>query len=160
MFFLYHILLISLHKIKNMQTFLPYESFEKTAQVLDYKRLGCQRKECKQILNTLESNSNAWKNHPAVLMWKNYEPSLKEYANTIIKEWISRGYKNNMELYEITQPINYPWWLGNQNFHRAMRSRLISKDPSYYTTKFPDDTNYNNGQYFWPINETKSFKII
>ena len=37
-----------------MQTYLPYADFEKTAKCLDNKRLGCQRKECLQILQTLQ----------------------------------------------------------------------------------------------------------
>ena len=36
-----------------MQTFLPYKSFTKSAQVLDYKRLGKQRVEAMQIFNAL-----------------------------------------------------------------------------------------------------------
>lgn len=36
-----------------MQTFLPYPDFKKSAQCLDYQRLGKQRLECKQILQTL-----------------------------------------------------------------------------------------------------------
>ena len=36
-----------------MQTFLPYADFPGSAKVLDRKRLGKQRVECCQILNTL-----------------------------------------------------------------------------------------------------------
>jgi hypothetical protein len=36
-----------------MQTFMPYSDFEKTARCLDNKRLGKQRVEAWQILNTL-----------------------------------------------------------------------------------------------------------
>ena len=38
-----------------MQTFLPYESFEDTAKVLDYRRLGKQRVEGMQIINTIQT---------------------------------------------------------------------------------------------------------
>ena len=34
-----------------MQTFLPYADFQRSAQVLDYKRLGKQRVEALQIHN-------------------------------------------------------------------------------------------------------------
>jgi len=37
-----------------VNTFLPYESFEKSAQALDNRRLGKQRSEAVQILNILE----------------------------------------------------------------------------------------------------------
>ena len=36
-----------------MQTFLPYPDFERSAKVLDNKRLGKQRVEVLQILNVL-----------------------------------------------------------------------------------------------------------
>ena len=36
-----------------MQTFLPYPSFEETASILDYRRLGKQRVEGFQILNII-----------------------------------------------------------------------------------------------------------
>ena len=58
-----------------MQTFLPYTDFIKSAKCLDYKRLGKQRVEAKQILNILlgETTKAGWTNHPAVLMWSGYE---------------------------------------------------------------------------------------
>ena len=37
-----------------MQTFLPYESFRKSAEVLDWRRLGKQRVEGMQIINAIE----------------------------------------------------------------------------------------------------------
>ena len=37
-----------------MQTFLAYSSYERSAQVLDDRRLGKQRVECLQILNALK----------------------------------------------------------------------------------------------------------
>ena len=36
-----------------MQTFLPTKNIRTTAKQLDYRRLGKQRVECKQILNAL-----------------------------------------------------------------------------------------------------------
>jgi len=36
-----------------MQTFLPYPDFERSARVLDVKRLGEQRVECIQVLRGL-----------------------------------------------------------------------------------------------------------
>ena len=40
-----------------MQTFLPYPSFDASAKVLDYRRLGKQRVEAYQILNTITGKS-------------------------------------------------------------------------------------------------------
>ena len=68
-----------------MQTFLPYESFEKSAKVLDYRRLGKQRVEGMQIINAIENpNPQGWKNHPIVIMWTPYVTALKHYTNVMI----------------------------------------------------------------------------
>ncbi len=114
-----------------MQTFLPYESFTKSAQVLDYRRLGKQRVEAKQILQAIE-NQTGWKNHPIVKMWTPYTNALKQYANIIITEWIGRGYNNNMEFYDIDN-VEYPDWLGDKRFHSSHRANLLRKDFDWYS---------------------------
>ena len=53
-----------------MQTFLPFNSPAKCAEVLDNKRLNKQILECYQILKVISTNGKAWRNHPAVLMWE------------------------------------------------------------------------------------------
>jgi hypothetical protein len=141
-----------------MQTFLPYRDFTTTAKCLDYRRLGKQRVEAKQILNILlgkaKVNINGkipWGNHPAVLMWKRYEECLKQYYNVIVLEWINRGYKNNMPLITPNQFIIYPPWLGNNKFHESHQSKLLQKDYEYYS-----QFNWNvdiNLEYFWPTKE-------
>ena len=40
-----------------MQTFLPYDNFEESASVLDWKRLGKQRVEAMQIVNAGYNNT-------------------------------------------------------------------------------------------------------
>jgi len=56
---------------------------------------------------------------------------------------------------------NKPFWLGQEPFHRAMRSRLIEKDPEFYGPKFLDkDKGYNDSKYWWPVMEDQTFRII
>ena len=134
-----------------MQTFLPYPDFHSTALVLDWRRLGKQRVEAMQILNILtgKTGKKGWINHPAVKMWRGYERALMSYANEIIREWIRRGYKNNMSLYSVGKGrIKYPPWLGNKDFHRSHRSNLLRKDFNWYHKFFnePDDLSY-----IWPV---------
>jgi hypothetical protein len=117
-----------------VQTFLPYPDFTKTAKCLDYKRLGKQRVECKQILNALYGYSTGWTNHPATKMWRGHEVALQHYANTIIQEWINRGYNNTMPLYDFhAHDIILPLWLGQEDFHASHRSNLLRKDWVYYS---------------------------
>ena len=88
-----------------MQTFLPYPDFVQSAKALDYRRLGKQRLEAMQLVNStnkLADNPNAkvgWMNHPARFMWIGYMDALKLYHNVCIQEWVARGYNNNMKLY-------------------------------------------------------------
>lgn len=121
-----------------MQTFLPYKDFKKTASILDYKRLGKQRVEAKQILDTLEGRSKGCKQHPIVDMWRGYELALKVYFNIMSIEWMKRGYKQTMMLYNISRKrkIEYPEWLGDKKFHRSHQSNLLRKDYEYYKKYF------------------------
>lgn len=139
-----------------MQTFLPFPDFKKSIQCLDNKRLGKQRVEALQILNILRgrTESNAWSNHPAVLMWRDYEHALNHYLLESIYEWIKRGFKNSIRG-ENPLVINYekPFWLGNEEFHASHKSNLLRKDLSWYGKfgwKEPD-----NLSYIWPV---KMFK--
>ncbi|MFA7143534.1 MAG: MSMEG_6728 family protein [Candidatus Dojkabacteria bacterium] len=145
-----------------MQTFLPYTDFIKSAKCLDYKRLGKQRVEAKQILNILlnETDKKGWCNHPAVLMWKGYEWALKVYYHTMLQEWEDRGYKNNMSYYptscwlddytcewDITDFIVYPSWLTDE-FCSRHRSALLAKDFEYYKKfNWVEESKY---EYLWP----------
>ena len=117
-----------------MQTFLPYPDFQKSLEVLDYRRLGKQRVEAKQILNVLldRTTTKGWRNHPITKMWSGYEPALQLYHNMCIEEWIRQGYNNTMSKYEIDKVI-YPDWLGNEDFHSSHRSNLLRKDYNYYS---------------------------
>ena len=145
-----------------MQTFLPFADFHQSVQSLDNKRLGKQRVEAMQLINILEGKqaSPGWKNHPALKMWVGHTNSLKYYCNCCIDEWIKRGFKNTMQKYDVDHQNDDPWWIGNEDFHRAMRARLIQKDPDYYRPKFHGDEGFNDGKYFWPVMETQTFRTI
>lgn len=147
-----------------MQTFLPCASFRRSARCLDNKRLGKQRVECKQILLALgiqvgqhEPYLSRWRNHPAVKMWTGYEVALIVYAMVVCREWISRGFNDNMlpeftAAYERLRPTithnRYPPWFGQRRFHAGHRSNLLRKDYTHYS-KFgwrePVDL-----PYYWP----------
>ena len=136
-----------------MITFLPSSSFEESAKILDYKRLGNQRVEANLIRKTILGGGR-WINHPAVRMWLPYYPALLLYRNEMIKEWISRGFKNAMSILEISELIIImPIWLGNPLLHSSHRSNLLRKDPTWYGQfgwiEKPDM------QYWWPVSTSK-----
>ena len=138
-----------------MQTFLPYQDFDKSAKVLDYRRLGKQRLEAMQLVNSiikLSQNPDAkvgWHNHPARRMWVGYLDGLKYYCNVMIQEWINRGYNNNMAKYDLPNKFDLPSWIGDERIHSSHRSNLLRKDFLYYSkygwTESPDVA------YFWPV---------
>lgn len=132
----------------DMQTFLPYPDFEQTARVLDYRRLGKQRLEAKQIYEIIRGKPSRWAHHPAVKMWKGYHNCLAHYYNAILAEWIRRGYKNTMLPMECSSPIGKPPWLGNEEFHRAHRSNLMRKNPTFYSGRFQEPPDL---PYIWPV---------
>lgn len=138
-----------LRMIIEMQTFLPYPDFHKTFEVLDYRRLGKQRVEAKQILNALERGSGGWYNHPAVKMWKGYETALKLYHDQCIDEWVARGYNNNMPKFGIDEDVVLPPWIGNEKFHSCHRQTLLFKNFEWYSQfGWTEKPTY---EYFWPV---------
>src|SRR3990167_2418942 len=140
-----------------MQTFLPYPNLQASAQALDTRRLGKQRIEAWTILQVLlgKSKSNAWRNHPAVLMWYNHEQVLTMYGIAICEEWKNRGksdtyltrfYKLNQEL----PPTCFPKWFGSEEFHASHRSALMQKNPNYYSVFCWKDSLFLS--LVWPCN--------
>jgi hypothetical protein len=134
-----------------MQTFLPYDDFIHSVQVLDYRRLGKQRVETFQVLNVLleRTDTRGWRNHPVTRMWRGYEESLKLYQNITILEWIGRGYKNNMKMEDVdANQLVFPEWFGDTDFHRSHRSNLLRKNFNYYSEFFDEPTDL---EYVWPV---------
>jgi hypothetical protein len=148
-----------------MQTFLPYSSFQKSAKCLDYRRLGKQRVECKQILQALgvpvggplHEKPSSWRSHPATRMWQGHEYSLCVYAMEICREWRQRGYRDTL----LPQFSDAAWsvlrngddgpppWLGDDDFHASHRSNLLRKLPAHYS-QF-GWTEPDTLEYVWPV---------
>jgi len=152
-----------------MQTFLPYANFTDSAITLDKKRCWKQVVEAHQIIDVLEGKTKSWENHPAILMWgRDYLIPLKHYFNCFL--YISKRvhkvntkyepYNHVQKYMDLGGSLLMPWWLGNEDFHCAMRARLIEKDRDFYLPLFPDDEGFNGGKYFWPDMKTETFRII
>lgn len=135
-----------------MQTFMPTPNFDTNAKILDYKRLGKQRVEAKQILKALE-HGGGWSNHPITKMWQGHEECLKAYHNAMIKEWIRRGYKNTMPLLKHEQNYTIPSWIMDEELHLSHKSNLLRKYPEYYG-KIPAFKGIpDNLPYKWVVEE-------
>lgn len=165
--------------------FLPFPNIYYSIKCLDDKRLGKQRLECKQIINLLEEYdrthiipSKGWSSHPAFLSWIGYTNHLKVYFNICVREWINRGFVNNMELYYIDESLfnivecsfdeskavydnskfniySFPYWITFPPFYKSHQAALLRKNPKYYIKFFGLELGefINNG-YLWPCKIT------
>ncbi len=137
-----------------MQTFLPYADFERSARVLDSKRLGKQRVEALQVVRGLTRPDYGWRRHPAVLMWKGFEEALGRYglvccsiwtelgfgdtcAATIVQDLKAAGVPSVRTQAELAALGALPPWLGDEALHRSHQSALVRKDPERYGPLFP-----------------------
>lgn len=123
-----------------MQTFHPHMSYELTAKSLDYRRLGKQRVECKQILTALLVRPTGWANHPVTRRWSGHERQLCQYAIAICEEWLARGFRDSLlpyfkeqlsELVFAEYSNDKPNWL-TEEFCASHRLLLYRKDSVYY----------------------------
>ena len=159
-----------------MQTFLPYPAMRDSLDALDNKRLNKQILETYQILNVLsgQSKSNAWRNHPAVLMWEGAESELWRYGMTAIKLADMRGIKteNNLaNMDALAKKVGASWgdeepaWRKNPTILKRVntthKANLYRKDSEYYA-EYADSINneYNKPccdhcLYFWPTHPLK-----
>ena len=142
-----------------MQTFLPDPDFVETARILDDARLGKQRVEAYQIIRTLDGVTKGWRNHPAVRMWRGYEPALIAYCLVICDEWDRRGYADTVRvkieehLRAAGTPVVLPFWIGDGALHASHRSNLLRKDPEFYGRfgwSEPPDL-----PYVWPVGKSE-----
>jgi hypothetical protein len=136
-----------------LQTFLPYSDFVASIKCLDDKRLGKQRVEAMQILNILtgKNATAAWKNHPAVRMWKGYEEALKWYHNLSIDEWIHRGKNNTIKTIPTAfEKMIFPSWTFDPRLLISHRCNLLRKDFDHYVKSFGDKYDVD-APYWWPV---------
>lgn len=154
-----------------MQTFLPYDDFDRTMAVLDRRRLGKQRVECIQIVRGLVVPGYAWRHHPAVKMWAGRLEALGCYALASCRTWVQAGFadtcattiRSDLALggvtvvrsqAELAEEGLLPEWLGDPDFHRSHQSSLVRKDPAHYRRFFPDVPD--DLPYIWPPGVTGS----
>jgi hypothetical protein len=149
-----------------MQTFLPYADFLASARVLDQRRLGNQRVEAMQLLNSLTVPGHGWRHHPASLMWRDHEEALARYGLDVCDVWVELGFSDTVAAKisaaladrlgittvrtqaQLADAGELPPWLGDERLHRSHRSSLLRKDPAHYRPLFGDEPD--DLPYFWP----------
>lgn len=132
-----------------MQTFLPYPDFAECASVLDNQRLNKQITECKQIAMAITGESDGWRNHPAVKMWREHLDELMSYGLVMYVEWQRRfdeGKRGGTRKHAAGEwiPVDTSFYLSHNipwltpAVCSAYRALLLAKDPVHY------------GQFNWP----------
>lgn len=163
-----------------MQTFLPSKNFDVAANMLDSKRLNKQILESYQILKVLSMKDPkaAWRNHPAVKMWRDHEHGLFTYTLAMVNEANKRGIKTdkNMEnllalriVYLPTWGHGFPKWFSNaaemKKITTTHRARLYVKDPEHYFEfkKYIDHPSNKpcceGCNYYWPTHIVDKVKV-
>ena len=135
-----------------LRTWLPDDSFVKSATLLRDAEVHRIRQDVLFILNTLAGRNDHMRHSPHVVMWRGAEFSLVAYGVTMCREWKTRGQRDKLEdqIYAFGEEAlrtgamnpkdngNQPWWLGNEGFHLSHRSGLISLDSHYYKKIWKD----------------------
>jgi hypothetical protein len=136
-----------------VNVFILTDSPKECVKYLDYRRLGKQRVEAKQIIDVIEKKSGGWYDHPVTKMWINNVEALKYYFNCCVDEWSKRGYKNTMEKFVFDSEINeadiLPWFYKNKQIQNCYKASLLRKNTEYYTGKITCDDNYMMHGYIW-----------
>ena len=154
-----------------MQTFLPSADYENSAQTLDSKRLNKQILEGYQILKVLSgaSESGAWRNHPAVLMWKEAEHSLMDYIDHMVYEADFRGIKtdkNVSNLQTLKSAFSHMWgktipiWQKPEHLSRVVdshKANLYRKDSVLYNqfNSYTANPCCDKCLYYWPTHKER-----
>jgi len=146
-----------------MQTWIISSNFKKSAKLLDRKRLGAQIYEGIHILSSLLNCNNKLvnskrniANHPASKLWKDFESELLYYIYCHLREWLSRGYKTDINLKNykmlksrIKLKNNVPYWITN-NLIETHKSVLFKKD-DYYKGIWQNVNIELNMRYDWRV---------
>jgi hypothetical protein len=112
-----------------------------------------------QTLRALVIPEYGWQSHPVVRMWMGYVPALTLYGLAMADEWIARGGEDTTraKIAEFAPQAGHaayaakipmPPWLGEPDLHLSHRSRLLQKEPRFYTELFPGTPA--DLEYVWP----------
>lgn len=111
-----------------MQVFIVGSVFY-TAQSMDIKRFNKQIIECRQILDAIKGKSQAWKNHPIVLSYKNHIAWLEYYLECLLcykeNNLIDARYYSRLAS-KIKPEFHTKEYITN------MKKRLYTKDSIHY----------------------------
>lgn len=136
-------------------TFVPFFDIAKTYNVLDVKRRNKQITECIEIISAIELNKAGYKNHPALLMWKDNVDALKVYYNIMLRLWRKDGGKGTRVLYNLDEDsVEWPWWWNWEVLALSHKLSLLRKSKLYTLESleltYEEARLKNTCGYIWP----------
>lgn len=101
-----------------------------TAMELDRLRLNKQIVECTQMLNALNAETKAWKNHPCTLQYAKHKDWLVEYQECLRAVQAKQFPKavTHSDLADSIRPEFH-----TEEFFTQMKRRLYTKDSAFYS---------------------------
>ena len=143
-------------RLKNyfdMQVFVPYPSPIDVAKCLDPKRLRKQIIECRQIMKTIEGQSEAWKNHPVIKMYSSEWAWLSCY--TLCLQYYELGDEDAAQDENARAFMFRPKFL-TKDFCDQHKRRLYTKAPALY----PQFAGYGKSDENWYFVDGEIIKYI
>lgn len=135
-----------------MQVFIIGSPLE-TAKALDKRRLNKQIIECRQILNAINGKSNAWKNHPCTIQYRDNVNWLIAYTHCL--ESFFNNDIHKARIWNLYAMYNKPIF-HTQVYFDNMKRRLYTKDHNHYKQFEILGESYEN--WYWVDNKWKIYK--
>lgn len=101
-----------------------------TAMELDRVRLNKQIVECTQMLNALNGETKAWRNHPCTLQYQDHKAWLIEYQECL-KAVYTKQFAKALFHSEVADEIRPDFH--TEEFFNQMKRRLYTKDKKFYS---------------------------
>ena len=123
------------------------------AMVNDTKRFNKQITECKQMLNAIEGQTKAWRNHPCTVQYEKNRLWLDEYRLCLIAYRNGKYLRAALHSYiaDFVRPIFH-----TDKFFTQMKRRLYTKSPAVYSQWSSLGTSEVN--WYWSPSERKIIK--
>ena len=112
-----------------MQVFITGTALQ-TATALDAKRRNKQCLESRQIMAAIRGESQAWRNHPCTLMYRDHQRWLLAYTQTLVcyrDGQIDRAQRWDRIAQATTPPFH------TDDYLAQMKRRLYTKNPEHYS---------------------------
>ena len=101
-----------------------------TAGDLDKRRLYKQIVECTQMLNALNGETKAWRNHPCTLQYQDHKAWLIEYQECL-KAVYTKQFAKALFHSEVADEIRPEFH--TEEYFNQMKRRLYTKDKEFYS---------------------------